>query len=515
MDFEATAPLKFWMNQGRHATRRIETEARLEDAGICAERFPGVTVQPKFHKKLAVAAAEFCHIGQLKAPEEIPMRGYPSAALYVKALTQRLAIREAKKRGATAVLLLEDDWAIHPNFQTLLASLELPEDWAILHLGCVHYEKPAWVAARLVRVKQAGQSSGVIVRASHYQQVIQLLDRHGKKSVEPGSVNELVEWKENEEVPAYACYPNLLWRDAGILETHCVDGPHFTRDGKQVFHVAAVEHLLPELIEEEEETPLSIALHKQKPVKLGLLFLTRGDVHHVDIWREFVAEAPEQVAIYAHAKHPEQLVGGFLDGKVIADYHETAWGEISLVRATRSLLLKAMEDEEITHFALLSEACVPLRPLPEILRQFSRDPRSQFGFRPIKEATARQSARAKAAPEIPSGCWRFQSQWWVMNRVAATFAVGQDFTEIFEKMMVPDEAYFATVLAMQGFPLEGEVVRRDVTWTNWKKDAGSPREWTKVPLERVLEAVQCGALFGRKFLKDSDIGSYRLHVTGA
>jgi hypothetical protein len=340
MDFEATAPLKFWMNQGRHATRRIETEARLEDAGICAERFPGVTVQPKFHKKLAVAAAEFCHIGQLKAPEEIPMRGYPSAALYVKALTQRLAIREAKKRGATAVLLLEDDWAIHPNFQTLLASLELPEDWAILHLGCVHYEKPAWVAARLVRVKQAGQSSGVIVRASHYQQVIQLLDRHGKKSVEPGSVNELVEWKENEEVPAYACYPNLLWRDAGILETHCVDGPHFTRDGKQVFHVAAVEHLLPELIEEEEETPLSIALHKQKPVKLGLLFLTRGDVHHVDIWREFVAEAPEQVAIYAHAKHPEQLVGGFLDGKVIADYHETAWGEISLVRATRSLLLK-------------------------------------------------------------------------------------------------------------------------------------------------------------------------------
>ncbi len=508
MDFEATVPLKFWMNQGRHATRRIETETRLEDAGISAERFPGVCVRPKFQQKSEVAAALFHHVGPPTAPLEEPIRGYPSAKTYGRALTQRLAIREARRRGAPVVLLLEDDWVIHPNFKTLLGTVELPVDWGVLHLGAVHLEAPEWVGTRVVRATQVVESSGMMVRASHYRQVMRQLDRHGK-------TDDATLGCPGPEIPTYACYPNLLWLDLAIPETHGTDGPYFTRDGKQTCHVAAVAHLLPELIGNDEEMPVSIAPRKQKPVKLGLLFLTRDDVHHAEIWREFVAEAPEQVSIYTHAKHPEQLAGGFLDGTVIQDYHETAWGEISLVRATRSLLLKAMEDEEITHFALLSEACVPLRPLPEILRQFSIDPRSQFGFRPLKEATPRQSAQAKTAPEIPSGCWRFQSQWWVMNRVAATFAVGQDFTEIFEKMMVPDEAYFATVLAMQGFPLEGEVVRRDVTWTSWKKDAGSPSEWTKVPLERVQDAVQSGALFGRKFLKDSDIGSYRLHVTGA
>jgi Core-2/I-Branching enzyme len=522
MELNDTFPLRFWFNQGVDEERRFGTQAKLEESGIRAERFPRIHLPQKemlLHSPMGS--------GISKEPEmAIPVRGYANATIYAKALTLRLGIREAKRRKAPAVLLLEDDWVIHPNFAALFASLDLPEDWAVLHLGCYHLESPSWQGPRVVRVRRANLSSAVAIRASHFREVMKLLNRYGKDPElrEPSAAHSVeahdsLEWCENASVPIYACSPNLIWQDGAILETHGAEGPNFTRDGKQVYYASALDHLLPELITGAPiyEAPPTvdpapqIKLSIGKRTKLGLLFLTRGDVCHPSIWKEFVAEAPDQVAIYSHAKHPRRLAGGFLDGKIIGERHKTEWGGISLVRASRSLLLEAMQDEEITHFALLSETCVPLVPLPEILRRFSRDPRSQFIFRRVSEASAVQATRTAMVPEIPAGCWRFQSQWWIMNRVTATFAVGQDYTELFEKMMVPDEAYFATVLAMQGFPLEGEVVKKVSTWTSWKKGTGSPRAWAQVPLERVQSAIESGAIFGRKFLEESDIGSYQLH----
>jgi hypothetical protein len=102
-----------------------------------------------------------------------------------------------------------------------------------------------------------------------------------------------------------------------------------------------------------------------------------------------------------------------------------------------------------------------------------------------------------------------------LDRVAATFASGVDFTEMFEKMFVPDEAYFATVLAMQGYPLDGEVLKKDVTWTWWEKDAGSPTAWPSLPTDRLRDMIHSGALFARKFPKNADVGKCGLHRCAA
>ena len=99
----------------------------------------------------------------------------------------------------------------------------------------------------------------------------------------------------------------------------------------------------------------------------------------------------------------------------------------------------------------------------------------------------------------------------LLDRVAATFSAGQDFTEMFEKMAVPDEAYFATVLAMQGYPLEGHVLNKDVTWAWWEKDKGSPRTWQTLPKDRLRDMIHSDALFARKFPKGAEIGKYGLH----
>lgn len=397
----------------------------------------------------------------------------------------------------------------------------------IFYLGCAHSQRPEWAGARVVRVRHAVDTHAVAVRAPHYARVMEMLDRHGKPDPGVAKASDQFLALLHREIPTYACYPNLVWQDVSPSDLMMNVYSNYTKDGRQKNWVGAVAGLLGEAMEGEDERRTLNTEHRmpngemkaggkmpqplRKKPRLGLLFLTRGDVNHPEIWREFVSEAPGRVRVLSHPKFPAQLKGGFLEGTAIRERHETKWGDISLVRASRAMLLAALEDESLTHFALLSEACVPVRPLPEILRRLELDPRPQFGFKTLKEAVARHASRIGSVPEVPAGCWRFTSQWWLLDRTAAIFAAGQDYTPLFEKMFVPDEAYFATVLAMQGYPLEGEVVKKDVTWTWWEKDAGSPNEWPELPLERLESLLHSGALFARKFPKGADIGKLGLH----
>lgn len=52
--------------------------------------------------------------------------------------------------------------------------------------------------------------------------------------------------------------------------------------------------------------------------------------------------------------------------QVLRDPERTSWGDWSLVEATHRLMESALADEEVTHFVLLSEACLPMRPVAEL-----------------------------------------------------------------------------------------------------------------------------------------------------
>ena len=520
MDFEEAFPLRFWINLGRREDRRHETEARLAEAGVHAERFAAVDSRTLVSPPRSQPDED--KMGKPTSESGCDVKGYDSAGRYALALTQRLALREAHHRKAPAVLLLEDDVVFHPNFQALIKAVELPDDWGIFYLGCAHSCPPTWAGTRVVRVHHAVDTHAVALRAPYYQRVMRMLDRHGKPNPGVARASDQFLALLHREIPSYACYPNLAWQDVSKSDLLHHSYSNYSSDGRQRNWVGSISGLLTELTaapahssKPRARKPSTFVGHSAAESRLGLLFLTRGDVNHPDLWREFVSEAPERVKVFSHPKHREELRGGFLQGTAIPEYHETKWGCISLVRATRAMLLAALEDDSLTHFALLSESCVPIRPLPDILRRLELDPRSQFGFKPLKEAVPRHASRINSAPDIPAGCWRFTSQWWLMDRSAAIFSVGQDYTNLFQKMFVPDEAYFATVLSMQGYPLDGEIVRKDSTWTWWEPDAGSPNAWPMIPLERLENLLHSGAFFARKFPAGSDIGKYRLHRSPA
>lgn len=501
MDFEGSFPLRFLINQGRREDRRMKVEARLDELGIAVERFAAMDASWK---------GDGGNVGAGDSKVAGGMRGYDSAGRYALGLTQRLALREAERRKAPAVLLLEDDVVFHPNFRQLVETVELPDDWGICYLGCAHAIRPEWAGRRVVRVHHAVDTHAVAIRAPYYRRVMEMLDRHGKPEAGVAKASDQFLALLHRDIPTYACFPNLAWQDISESDLAGREDSNYTKDGRQKNWGEAVEGLLGELVGGDAGTTSD-----GPPPRLGLLFLTRGDVHHPELWRDFVAEAPGRVSVFSHAKFPAQTSGGFLDGTGIRERFATEWGDISLVKASRALLLEALEDECLTHFVLLSESCVPVRPLPEILRRLELDPRPQFRFRTLEEASARHVSRIGAVPELPRGCWRFQSQWWLMDRVAATFAAGVDFTEIFSGMFAADEAYFATVLAMQGYPLDGEVLKQDVTWTWWEKDAGSPNGWPTLPQDRLRDLIHSGALFARKFPRNADIEEHGLHRLAA
>ena len=68
------------------------------------------------------------------------------------AAAHRLAWRAARRVHADAVMVFEDDVVLCRGFGERLAGIELPDDWAVLYLGCVFRTAPEVVSPGLLRV---------------------------------------------------------------------------------------------------------------------------------------------------------------------------------------------------------------------------------------------------------------------------------------------------------------------------------------------------------------------------
>lgn len=481
MDWEQEFPLRLWINLGHRADRRARLEWHLQERELTAERFPAVDA--RCVRKL---------------------RGYETAGRYALALTKRLAIRRAMHSGAEAVLLLEDDVVLHPNAKEILSGMELPKDWCVLQLGCTHFERPEPHSFGLVRVKQAVDHHAVAIHRRAFKQVLRILDATWQGDVPFPRASDRFFAQIQKQLPCYACYPNLAWQMVSDSNLTGTKYSAYQRGGSQKNSAGVTHHLL-------EEMTCGPSVMNAEP-KLGLLFLTRGDVHHPQIWREYAAQAPGHVKIFCHPKAPESLKEGFLEGTAIANLIETGWGDVSLVQATRALMARALQEKELTHFVLLSESCVPIRPLGALLQHLRLDPRPLLRTRNYANALDLQKERAAKVTWIPQECWRFHSQWWLMDRTAALWSSAHDYTETFCDFLASDESYFATVLQMQGYPVDDACRPALSTWVKWREDVGRPVEHTEVDALTVAEMQASAAFFARKFLPESDIARWRMHV---
>lgn len=270
----------------------------------------------------------------------------------------------------------------------------------------------------------------------------------------------------------------------------------------------AVQMIPAEALSEE----VSFATSEADP---AFLFLSRGDVHLPEIWRGYFAQSSRPPGVYAHCKEREMLTPeSFLEPYLIPQYVETEWGEIGIVKATLELIRVAMENTAHTHFILLSESCVPVRPLRELERSLQWDPRSRMKVIPwmeMRKYNVLKAQRLEKMPGIRKEVAHFQSQWMCLSRKDAEIILKKDWTEQFAEVFAADEAYFATVMAASGSPPLQNVVNREMTWTKWEEGNGRPSSFDLVSSRIVAEIQESGCFFARKFTAQSDIGRFGMH----
>lgn len=248
---------------------------------------------------------------------------------------------------------------------------------------------------------------------------------------------------------------------------------------------------------------------------VAFLFLTRAEPNHPRLWEEYLTQANGRARVYAHVKERESLPDdSLLHGHLIDAHLDTGWGHVSLVRATIALLKAGLADPECSHFLLVSESCVPVRPFADLAAGLRLDPRSRIRVKPwgeVRKENILKAQRVENLPGIRKELAHFQDQWMCLGREDAVLVTEEDWTPSFEQAFAPDECYFATVMAVRGHPPRQSVVNRAITWAHWDSTARNPREFSKVPPAVVAQIAESGCFFGRKFSRDSDIGRFGLH----
>lgn len=251
--------------------------------------------------------------------------------------------------------------------------------------------------------------------------------------------------------------------------------------------------------------------------RVAFLFLCREDVNHPEIWLEYFRGNELNYSVYCHAKYPTLVTEPLFRDAVISEHFETNWADISLVRATLAMLRQALKNPENRAFVLVSESCIPIKPLRS-LRSFLRE--SPLGiltlsdYDSIKEWDPTKAERFKEAPFIPADKWRFHSQWFLMGRDMAEAAAQQDFTPFFEDCFAPDESYFGTILKMKQFPFDDHPDREFSTFAHWDrvKHERHPQEFVELDQTLLETLKQSESFFARKFSKGCDLSKLDLHV---
>ncbi len=90
--------------------------------------------------------------------------GFAKPSRYAVGMSKRMAVREARQWGASAVMICEDDVTLHPQWREKLEGITLPEDWGMFLPGSQHCTHPQSLAPGLVRVGRAYDNHAIGIR---------------------------------------------------------------------------------------------------------------------------------------------------------------------------------------------------------------------------------------------------------------------------------------------------------------------------------------------------------------
>ena len=253
--------------------------------------------------------------------------------------------------------------------------------------------------------------------------------------------------------------------------------------------------------------------------KIAFLFLTRGEHHNIKLWEQFFEKADkDSYKIAIHAKDPSTLKSSLWtnNGSLILRPIPTAWGTISLVKATIYLLQMVIADPKITKFVLLSESCIPTTNFKNIYETLM----SERGKSRINWSFGKNLDRysiIKNYLTFPAHSWAKQSQWMCLDRnhVNALFipAYNNRFNQYlndFKYCPAPDEHFFINYFLHVIRINPNEFINHPITFVDWNTNSKHPKLFAFLPKDIIDHSREHKILFARKFasleltIKDTD-----------
>lgn len=268
--------------------------------------------------------------------------------------------------------------------------------------------------------------------------------------------------------------------------------------------------------------------------------------------------------LIARLRHPGHHFFGHVDAKSdIAPFQSAAaapdvtfleprrkvyWGDFTASQVTLDLAAAAMQAEDrFDYFVVLSGADHPLATAEAIDRFFERRAGTEFmsvvpipapvwgkpisrvedyhlspgrhwtmraGYRLLEKAgltPIKRDYRKALGGLQPYG----GAHWWAMTRSATRYlldfaAAHPRFVRFFHNCLIPDEAFFQTIMANSPF---ADRIRRSLTYTDWSAGGAHPTLFGMQHLPLLEKAMVAPApsvfgegayLFARKFADDAD-----------
>lgn len=228
------------------------------------------------------------------------------------------------------------------------------------------------------------------------------------------------------------------------------------------------------------------------PVRLGVILLCHGTLERAAQAARLWAEGGAALAIHVDARAPEPafkvLRAALADHPqiVFVDRRPCRWGDFSLVAATQDAATRLLQDHpDLTHVALVSGACLPLRPVAEFCAWLARDPTCDhiesftaedvgwtvdglqserftlffpFDWRRRRawfDRAVRWQRRLGVRRPLPDGIVpHLGSQWWCLTGATLRAILADPrraaLDHWFATTWIPDESYFQTLARRHG-----------------------------------------------------------------
>lgn len=276
--------------------------------------------------------------------------------------------------------------------------------------------------------------------------------------------------------------------------------------------------------------------------KVAMLFLSKGVIHHHLFWRQWFASAAGKIprekgcssdgrviedsacqhvlnpefhfddpvqyqvlfSLYVHAPPGmERHMDSFFRKYLIPRQVQVAWGEHSMIYATRELLWYSFKDPRNTRFVLLSESDLPLYGPSTFYYQLMKEQKSRIDTTNLHPVDSyRWHFRFLCGdPPIKEKDWRKSSQWFSLIRkhvgiilndtgVYRTFekycTSFYDDVSNYYRVCYSDEHYIPVLLAVSRVEHETHPNPNGITDVDWSHGGEHPWAYTPSQIQKKL-----------------------------